>query len=63
MELNLKISYLQVKRLIKINTYHLKYSVKQAFANYVQGYDSAPNVHANGVTHARTFVHDIEFSV
>ena len=33
MKLNLKISYIQVKGLIKISKYHLKSNVKQAFAN------------------------------
>ena len=36
---------------------------KQAFTNCVHGYDRARNVHANGITRTRKFVHVIDSSV
>ena len=32
----------------------------QVFTNFVHGYDHAHNVHSNGVTRARKFVHIID---
>ena len=34
-----------------------------AFANCMHGYDRSRNVHANGVTRTRKFVHGIDYSV
>ena len=65
----------QKSEILTIFTYHLIlsfnlellnlicHSLDQALRNCMYGYDHACNVHINGITHARKFVHGIDLFV